>query len=130
MRHDLTSPDSRFYTLIGYPRDLMVFTLGARFFRNDNLSISGLLSVQLQGEHGSTGSIEYDYEWTEAAFDKRNPSGVAEQNYTFSVAAQKKFASFIAVGGRLSGIISRNNGHDPDVVKTGMQAAVSVTFSY
>ena len=127
MRPDHPSSGGRkMYSFIGYPRDLMVFTLGTRFFKNDITKISGLFSIHLQGEH----DIRYDWEMTEAAFNKKNPSGIAEEKYIVSVAVQRKLSSLFAINGSVTGIISRNNNHSSGSNETGLQSAFSVSFSY
>ena len=130
MRHDSTSPDAQYYSFTGYPRDLMAFTLGSRFFNRDMLELSASFTVNLQGEHGNWGSIIFDYEWSEEAFAKKNPSGIVEEKYIASIAAQWRLLSFLRFNGSLDTIISRHNNHTADSHATGLQAAFSVSFSY
>ena len=126
MRNDPSSPDGKLYSFFGLPRDSMVFTLGARFFRDDIMQFSGIFSVQLQGEHG----IRYDFEISEAAFNRRAPSGVAQQNYILSISAQRRLSPLFSISGSITGIFSRNNNHSPGSNETGLQASLAVSFSY
>ena len=115
------------YSFIGYPRDLLVFTLGTNFFRSDNtLDISGFFSLLLNGERG----ITYDWERTAEAANRLSPSGTAENKYILTLSAGWKINNYLRINGSVTGIHSRNNNHISGQNETGLQTTVSVNFSY
>ena len=118
--------DPPHYAFVGFPRDRMVFTLGARFFRDDALSVSGVLSLLFNGER----DIAYDWRPGRPARDERTPTGVAERQVVGTVSAGWRPLPFLALSGSLTGIHSRNNRHVSGANETGLQAAFSVGVSF
>ena len=123
--HMRKTPDTH-YTFIGYPRDLIIFSLGGRFFKNDILSFSGVFSLLFNGER----DIYYDWEITQDARNQRNPSGIVEESFIASFTSRWKINPFLALNGSLTGIFSRNNRHISGSNEAGIQAAVSLSFWY
>ena len=114
------------YTFIGYPRDLLVFTLGTNFFKENTLSFSGIFSLLFNGER----DIYYDWVRTTEAFNRKSPSGTVENKYILSLAAGWKINPYFSIKGSVTGIHSRNNNHESGQNETGLQSTVSVNFSY
>ena len=113
-----------FYT--GLPRDTIALKMGTKFFKDDALSIEGDFTWVSQGKH----TIAWDWEKNSTTFDERTPTGTVENKFIFSLAAQWKLYSFLVFGGGVTGIFSRNNGHDSGINETGGQAAFSVSFLF
>jgi hypothetical protein len=130
----LSDSNRLFYSFIGYPRDMLVFTLGSTLFRaDDRLSFSGIFSLLYNGEK----DIYYDWEVSEEAFNRRSPTGTVENKFILSLAARWRINPFTTLSGKLTGIHSRNNKlskfaeqNIPGSNQTGLQSAVSVSFSY
>ena len=123
---NLSDSQRMHYSFIGYPRDLLVFTLGSTFFRADTLSISGIFSLLFNGEK----DIYYDWEISETASNARSPTGTVENKYIASLSARWSLNQFLSLNGSLTGIHSRNNKHIAGSNETGLQSTVSLTFSY
>ena len=117
--------DPPFYSSVGFPRDLMMFTLGARFFRGDALSISGIFSLLYNGER----DIRYDWQPGSPARDERTPTGITERQIIGTVSAQWRPLPFLTLSGSLTGIHSRNNAHISGAREAGLQATLSVGVS-
>ena len=127
--------DPPLYSFIGFPRDLMMFTLGARFFLEDTLSVSGVFSLLFNGQR----DIYYDWLAAHSSREERTPSGIVERQIIGTVSARWKprmqdllvlRKSSLAFNGSLTGIHSANNGHVSGANETGLQAAFSVSVSF
>jgi len=114
------------FSSMAFPRDIMMFTLGARFFRNDAFSVSGIFSLLFNGERG----IGYDWQPGWPARDERTPSGIAERQVIGTVSARWRALPFLTLGGSLTGIHSHNNGHVSGEREMGLQAAFSASVSF
>jgi len=114
------------FASVAFPRDIMMFTLGARFFRNNILSVSGIFSLLFNGERG----IRYDWQPGWPARDERTPSGIAERQVIGTVSARWRALPFLTLGGSLTGIHSHNNGHDLGAREMGLQASFSASVSF
>ena len=114
------------FTFPGYMRDLYIFTLGGNFFKDDEINISGILSLLLNGERNTN----YDWEKSTAAFNARTPSGTTETKFTASFSIGYKINTFINLNASLTGIYSHNNNHQRGTNEFGLQSSLSVGFSY
>jgi hypothetical protein len=121
------------YKYIGYPRDTIALTLGAKFFKGDVLSLSGEFSWLSRGSHNKDG-LKWDWfiknEKGEYANQQKTPSGTAENTFLLSLAARWKFLSYLAMNIGVTGIVVRNNEHNPDSNEIGGQTALSLNFIY
>jgi hypothetical protein len=120
--------DGKQYYFIGYPRDTITLTLGARFFKNDIMVINGDFSWISKGEHDKDG-LKWDWENSDITRFEKTPSGSAENKYTVSLGAQWKPLSYLTLKGSVAGILSLNNNHSGSD-KRGGQAVLSVSFHY
>jgi len=118
--------DSPHYTFVGFPRDLMMFTLGARFFRDNVLSVSGAFSLLFNGER----DIRYDWQASWSARNEKTPTGITERQMIGTVSARWRLRPFLTLGGSLTGIHSHNNGHISGTREVGLQTAFSVSVSF
>ena len=114
------------YAFTGYPRDLIIYTLGGRFFKNDIMSFSGVFSLLLNGER----DMIYDWEISPRAGNEKNPSGIAEEKFIGTLSAEWKFHPMFNIKGSLTGIVSRNNRHVIGSNETGFQSTLSLSFTY
>ena len=120
------TPDRYQYAYIGYPRDTIAVTLGAKFFDADRLILKGDFSWISQGEH----TVVYDWENNADTIAESTPSGTAENKIIVSAEAQWKFLSYFTLKGGASIIYSMNNNHAAGVNELGGQATLSVLFQY
>ena len=118
--------DPPYYTFVWFPRDLMMFTLGARFFRNDVLSVSGVFSLLFNGER----DIWYDWQANWDVRDERTPTGITERQVIGTVSAWWRPQPFLRLSGSLTGIHSHNNRHVSGANEFGLQTAFSVSVSF
>jgi len=114
------------YSFLGFPRDLMMFTLGGRFFRGDTLNISGVFSLLFNGER----DIRYDWQPGLAVRDERTPTGITERQIIGTVSARWRPQPFLSLGGSVTGIHSSNNRHVSGANEVGLQTALSVSVSF
>ena len=117
------------YSYTGYPRDTIALSLGANFFKGSALSFAGEFSWLSRGEHNKYG-IVWDWQRGPPATLEKTPSGIAEDNFVMSLAAQWKLFSYFAMNFSIAGIFSHNNDHIAGTNELGGQAAFSVAFSY
>ena len=120
------SPNRYIYTFIGYPRDTIACSLGARFFNGDYLVVNGIFTWQSRGEHG----IKWDWKKTKEAGEERTPSGIAENKYIIGADVEWKVLPFLTLGGSLTGIFALNNNNVFGENTAGGQFDFSVRFSY
>jgi len=118
--------DPPHYSFVGFPRDRMMFTLGARFFRNDVLSVSGVFSLLFNGER----DIWYDWQTGWDIRDERTPTGTTERQVIGTVSARWMPRPFLTLRGSLTGIHSHNNRHVSGAHELGLQSAFSVGVSF
>jgi hypothetical protein len=126
MRQLGISPGRFLYSFYGYSRDVIVTTLGANFFKGDQLSLSGNFSWVIQGEHG----LFYDWEESDDAFAETTPTGTPENNFIASLSMRWKINSMFTLNGGITCIFSQNHAHEKGNNEFGVQAVVSVNFSY
>ena len=124
MRMFLSGP--ALYSFVGFPRDLIMFTLGGRFFRDDVLSVSGMFSLLFNGER----DISYDWQHGWAIRDERTPTGITERQIIGTVSARWRPKSFLTLSGSLTGIHSHNNAHISGAHEVGLQASFSASVSF
>ncbi|MCL2443048.1 MAG: hypothetical protein FWD13_06210 [Treponema sp.] len=116
--------------LLGHSRDTILLTAGAKFFNKDNtLSFSGNLSWITSGVHNKD-RLTYDYEETPEAFNKRTPSGIAENKFILSLGANWQPYCWLKLGANLTGIISINNNHISGNNTAGGQVSLSASLHY
>ena len=120
------SPGRFQYSFLGFPRDTISLTLGARFFKNDYLSITGETFWISRGEH----TIVWDWEKTEESYYESTPSGIPEHILAASVGINWKPFPFLLLKAALSGFISFNNNHTSGSNVPGGQAVVSLSYFY
>ena len=121
------SPDHVQYYYMGYPRDTIAITIGAKFFTSEKLSLTGSISLISRGEHNKGGLI-WDWEKTREAFEAKTPTGTTENRLIATMGARWKPLPYLVICGNLSGIFSKNNKHQSGEDKFGGQAMVSVGF--
>jgi hypothetical protein len=120
--------DGKQYYFIGYPRDTIALTLGARFFKNDIVVINWDFSWISKGEHDKNG-LTWDWENSDISRVEKTPSGSAENKFTVSLGAKLKPLSYLTLKGSVAGILSLNNKHSGSD-KRGGQAVLSASFHY
>lgn len=98
------------YKYFGAPRDTMSLTFGADFFDNDKLSFFGRFSWISEGEHDRDG-IQWLYEYTQEARDKKTPSGNKQDNFIASLGATWKVTKNFTLFTSITGLFSTNNKH-------------------
>jgi hypothetical protein len=126
--HILASPFASFiqmnplenYYYIGYPRDTIAVTAGADFLNKDTLSFSGSVSWIARGEHSKSG-LKWDWEQSPEAFNKRTPSGTAENNIILSIGGMWKPLPYLVLEANVTCIVSNT---------TSTQASLSVGIRY
>ena len=118
--------DTPQYAFIGFPRDQMMFTLGARFFRGNDLSVSGVFSLLFNGAR----DLRYDWEPGWHTHGERTPSGITERQFIGTVSARWTPQPFLTLSGSLTGIHSHNNRHISGAQEAGLQTAFSVGVSF
>ena len=114
------------YTYLGYPRDTIAITTGARFFNRDKLFLYGEFTWLSQGEH----DINWDWENTKEAYYESTPTGTAENNFILSFNVRYLLNSYLTFKCGLSGVYSVNNAHKPGSNIFGGQATASVSFCF
>jgi hypothetical protein len=129
MRYLSISPErERRYQWIGYGegRDAIVFALGARLFRGDALNFSGKLSFVTHGER----TIRWNQHKGRPYNQETTPTGVAEHSVTFGLGADWKPIPSLTLS--LSGafIAVRDAGHISGQNEYGIEAGLSVAFTY
>jgi len=124
-RNKITVSRTRYY-FIGYPRDTMALTLGARFFRGNSLSFEGELAWVSRGEYATSDVL---WTWVASGVNERSLSGTPENNYIASFAARWQPFTHFAFGGSITGILSNNNNNSGTNIAGG-QVAFSVIFQY
>jgi len=117
------------YYYIGYKRDTIALTFGAKFYNNDKIRITGDLAWICSGQHNEHGLI---WNWTfgEKAFNEKTPTGIAENKFILSVGADWKIFSWLILKTGLTGIYSVNNNHIQDNNVFGGQALLSIGVRY
>ena len=126
MRNLGYSPDRHQYSYIGFPRDAIVCTLGARFFDRDYLILTGEFSWQSRGEH----TIVWDWEKTREAWNENTPSGTAQNLFIAGLGAEWKILPYLVLKGSLSAAFAFNNNHVSGSHAAGGQVAFSAGFRY
>ena len=124
----LNVTDNQYYYL-GYPRDTRTLSVGAHFFNGIDLNFSAELSWISKGIY-NTNSVLWNWEVSEEAYNKKTPSGVAENNYILTLRAGWKPHPWITLNGSVSGIMSHNNRHVAGNSAYGSQLILSANFFY
>ncbi|MCL2411943.1 MAG: capsule assembly Wzi family protein [Treponema sp.] len=119
----------RQYYFIGFPRDTISITLGARFFNNDSLNFSARFSWIANGQFNEENLI-WNWQRSDEARNARTPTGIPEHSFILSLNAGWKIHQFVVLGANLTGIASVNNRHEPGKTAVGGQASLSVSFRY
>ena len=127
MRYLSLIPGRVHYSYLGYPRDTLAFTLGAIFFRGNAIRLSGNLSLVISGEMSD---MTWQWERSWEAFQKRTPTGTAQNKFITSFGAHWKPLQHFAINFDITGIYSRNNNNLLGSTETGGQAAISVSFFF
>ena len=117
------------YYYLGYPRDTIALTLGANFFRQNNLNLSGKFSWIANGEHNKHGLI-WNWERTPDAARQTTSTGIAENNLVLSLNAGWKPLSWLSLNTSLVGIVSHNNLHISGNNQVGGQTSFFAGFHY
>ncbi|MDR2965751.1 MAG: capsule assembly Wzi family protein [Treponema sp.] len=112
------------YRFIGYPRDTITLSLGAEFFNQYSLNISGRFSWISKGEHDKDGLL-WDWIVSEKATAEKTPSGSAENNFILSLDAKWKISKYITLNCDLTGVINNYKGS----TKTGGQFTLGILLS-
>jgi len=117
------------YYYIGFPRDTIALTLGANFFNNDFLFLSGNISWISSGENNKHGLI-WNWEESSNAFNQTTPSGTSENKIILSLGAGWQPQSWLIFNTDITGIVSLNNNHISGANAIGGQLSFSVGFRY
>ena len=117
------------YHFIGFPRDTISLTLGARFFRGNTLSFEGEFSWLSRGEY-ATRDIVWSWNRDSSAFNARTPSGTAENNFITTFAAKWRPLPSLVFNGSIAGIFSHNNNNNSGSNITGGQVLFSVSYQF
>lgn len=129
MRYLAWAPDRYYYNYMGYPRDTIAIYAGADFFKNDIIKLSALFSWISAGQHNKDG-VKWDFEYGPPYNLEKTPSGIVENKYILSFAAQWKIYSHITIKGDISGIYSLNNAYINNTKAFGGQVGLSINFYY
>jgi hypothetical protein len=116
------------YYYIAYPRDTIALCVGTKFFKLDAVSVSGEFMWVSRGEHDKDG-IMWDWEKSQTASGEKTPTGIAENKFATSIAAQWKLYPYLVFNGRITGIVSLNNRNESGSNEIGGQVVFSVGFS-
>ena len=121
------------YYLTGYQRDTIALTLGAKFFKNDELSFTGSFAWIASGQFNKDNHIAgltWDYEHGIEGRSKKTPSGITEHNFILSIEGRWRIYPFLTVKSNIVGIYSINNNHNLANNQLGGQTSFNAVFSY
>jgi hypothetical protein len=118
-----------YYYYIGYPRDTIALTLGARFFSQDTLSFTGEFSWVSKGQHNKN-SLVWDWNRGSSAFDERTPSGIVENNFIATLSAKWKPLPYLSLNASLTGFFIFDNKHIAGSNTLGGQATLAIVFQF
>jgi hypothetical protein len=114
------------FEFIGYPRDTVSLTLGAQFFKDDVLRITGECTYLSRGEHG----VSWDWGKGPPYTGERTPSGTAENRIIASAAVLWKAFHGLSLGGGITGIVSLDNNHVRGSDAFGGQVSFLASYVY
>jgi len=127
MRYLGINPDRFEYSYIGYKRDCIATTLGASFFNEDNLLLTGEFTWLVLGEHYK---MFWDWENSIEAYYKSTPSGIPQNLFILALGVKWNINSNFTLRSNISGILSVNNGNERGSNEFGGQASVSLSYQF
>ena len=116
------------YYYLGYPRDTIAVTLGAMFFDNKQLKLSGNFAWISSGEHNKNG-LTWNWRKDPVTFAETTPTGIVENKFILSFEVEWEAYSWLVLKTGVSGILSINNNNSNNN-ETGGQAYISFGFKY
>ena len=118
------------YYPIGYQRDTISLTLGANFYNNDLLKLSGNFSWIVSGEHNKNG-LTWNRVRAPWAFEQTTPSGeTAENKFVFSIGSRWTPYYWLGLDGSITAIYAVNNKHTPGSNVFGIQTQAAIILRY